>query len=126
MLRDALLDAARPSSLRAVASAADLAGYLEGTDAILTPAPSLVIVDLDLPEGEGLAAIRVVKDDPDHRRLPVVALTRRADTAAVEQAYDAGVNTVLERPLTFLALVRLMKVFTAYWLDAATLPRRAA
>jgi two-component system response regulator len=53
----------------------------------------------------------------------VVALTRTRDHDAVARAYDAGANTVLPRPVTFLALVRLMKVFSAYWLEAALLPR---
>ena len=47
------------------------------------------------------------------------AIPTAAQTAA---AYDAGANTYIVKPVTFLALVRLMKVFTAYWLDAATLP----
>jgi two-component system response regulator len=37
-------------------------------------------------------------------------------------AYEAGANTYIVKPVTFLALVRLMKVFTAYWLEAAELP----
>ena len=41
---------------------------------------------------------------------------------ATAVAYDAGANTLIAKPVTFLALVKLMKVFTAYWLDAATLP----
>ena len=41
---------------------------------------------------------------------------------AVGAAYDAGINTYLAKPVTFLALVKLMKVFTAYWLETAVLP----
>jgi two-component system response regulator len=33
---------------------------------------------------------------------------------------------VIAKPVSFLALVKLMKVFTAYWLDAAELPQEAA
>ena len=44
------------------------------------------------------------------------------DPEAVGAAYDAGVNTYLAKPVTFLALVKLMKVFTAYWLETAVLP----
>ena len=44
------------------------------------------------------------------------------DLEAVGAAYDAGVNTYLAKPVTFLALVKLMKVFTAYWLETAVLP----
>ena len=40
----------------------------------------------------------------------------------VSSWYDAGANTYIVKPVTFLALVRLMKVFTAYWLETAELP----
>ena len=126
MMRDALLEGARASTLRAVTSAADLAGYLEGAGAVATPRPSLVLIDLDLADEEGLAAVRAVKSDPGHGRIPVIGLTRRSEHSVVDDAYAAGANTVLPRPVTFLALVRLMKVFTAYWLEAAALPRRTA
>ena len=43
------------------------------------------------------------------------------DPETVEAAYAAGANTYIVKPVTFLALVRLMKVFTAYWLETAEL-----
>jgi two-component system response regulator len=128
MLRDALLEGARPSVLRAVSGPAELGDYLHRrgahADPVTAPLPSLVLVDLDLPGDGGLAAVRAVK--AEQARIPVVGLVRRADPERVAAAYDAGANTVLPRPVTFLALVRLMKVFTAYWLEAAELPRAAA
>jgi CheY-like chemotaxis protein len=119
MVRDALLEGAKPSMLRTVGNAQELDEYFASG-----PAPSLVMVDLDLPDGDGLRAVRAVKET--RRRIPVVALTHRSDPETVAAAYDAGANTVLPRPVTFLALVRLMKVFTAYWLEAASLPEETA
>jgi CheY-like chemotaxis protein len=128
MVRDALLEGARPSVLRTVSGAAELADYLHRrgahVDPVTAPVPSLVIVDLDLPGDGGLAAIRAAKEA--RVRIPVVAVVKRADPQRVAAAYDAGANTVILRPVTFLALVRLIKVFTAYWLEAAELPQEVA
>ena len=44
------------------------------------------------------------------------------DPRTIAAAYEAGANTYIVKPVTFLALVRLMKVFTAYWLETAELP----
>ena len=52
----------------------------------------------------------------------MVVLGEDDDAETVEQIYDAGANTYIVKPVTFLALVRLMKVFTAYWLETAELP----
>lgn len=128
MIRDALLEGARPSVLRTVSGPSELDDYLHRrgphADPVIAPLPSLIIVDLDLPAGGGLAALRASKEA--RPRIPVVGILKRPDAAQVAAAYDAGANTVIPRPVTFLALVRLMKVFTAYWLEAAELPREAA
>jgi two-component system response regulator len=115
MVRDAMLEGTGPLELRTVATATELADYLDQR-----PMPTLVLVDLD--DEEALPAIERLKQDPTTRRIPVVALTKSRDDAHIARGYDAGANTVLPRPVTFLALVRLMKVVTAYWLDAAALP----
>ena len=60
------------------------------------------------------------------RGIPVVVLARVPDPEQTAAAYDAGANTVIAKPVTFLALVKLMKVFTAYWLEAAALPPERA
>jgi CheY-like chemotaxis protein len=118
MIRDALVEGARPSILRAVADPDALEAFLRDAS------PSLVLVSLELPGEQGLAAIRAAK--AARPAIPVIALSQRPDPGAVAAAYEAGASTVLPRPVTFLALVRLMKVFTAYWLEAAALPPEAA
>ena len=126
MARDALVEGASPSDLRFAKDGQDLLDYLmrrgAHMDPISSPRPALIVLDLKLPKLGGLEAVRTIKSNQDLRRIPVVALTDDSDPEAVAAAYDAGVNTYLSKPVTFLALVKLMKVFTAYWLDTALLP----
>ena len=120
MARDALLEGRNATDLRTVADATELVAYLRragATDGAVTPAPSLIVVDAQL----GLGLIETIKRDPGTKRIPVVVLGADDDPRAVEAAYDAGANTYIVKPVTFLALVRLMKVFTAYWLETAEL-----
>jgi CheY-like chemotaxis protein len=126
MVRDALLEGVGPSDLRTVASAAELDDYLhrrgDHSDERTSPPPALVIVDIELPGNADLDAVRSIKSNADLRRIPVVVLVRAPHQHQVVAAYDAGANTVIPKPVTFLALVKLMKTFTAYWLEAAALP----
>jgi CheY-like chemotaxis protein len=119
MLRDALLEGTGAFELEAVTGAEELDGRLREDGA-----PNLVVVDLDRDDAHPFASIARLKGDAGLRRIPVIALTgaREPDPALAARAYDAGVNTVLPKPVTFLALVRLVKVVTAYWLEAAILP----
>jgi CheY-like chemotaxis protein len=126
MARDALLEGRSPTDLRFATDGQDLLDYLHRRgrhlDPISSPRPALIVLDLDLPRLRGLDAVRAIKSNQDLRRIPVVALTPDGDIEAVDAAYDAGINTYLPKPVTFLALVKLMKVFTAYWLETAVLP----
>lgn len=131
MVRDALLEGTGPCDLRTVASSGELGDYLHArdthADAATSPPPSLILVDLDLPGAEtAIDAIRSIKASPGLRRTPVIVVARYASPEQTAAAYDAGANTLIAKPVSFLALVKLMKVFTAYWLDAAELPQEAA
>jgi two-component system response regulator len=112
--------------MRTVADASELLAYLRNEPAQrgkVTPVPSLIVLDASLPgPPPGLDAVRAIKQDGATRRIPIVALGTSDDPRAIAAAYDAGANTYIVKPVTFLALVRLMKVFTAYWLETAELP----
>jgi CheY-like chemotaxis protein len=126
MARDALLEGRSPSSLRFATDGRDVLDYLyrrgAHEDPLQSPRPALIVLDLGVPDLAGLDAVRAIRSNPDMRRIPVIALTDSTDPELVGRAYDAGVSTYLAKPVTFLALVKLMKVFTAYWLDTAELP----
>lgn len=127
-LRDALLEGTGPCDLRTVATAQELDDYLHNAgahaDAVTSPRPQLIVIDIDLPDSHvgALDAVRAIKCNPELRRIPVVVLARNPEPAQTTAAYEAGANTLIAKPVTFLALVKLMKVFTAYWLEAAVLP----
>lgn len=127
MARDALLEGRNATDMRTVADGAGVLAYLERTGqtkGAVTPAPSLIVVDAELPGTPGgTDLIKALKESPKTRRIPVVALGADDDPLKVQAAYEAGANTYIVKPVTFLALVRLMKVFTAYWLETAELPQ---
>jgi CheY-like chemotaxis protein len=121
MMRDALLEGTRPCQLRTVETGKELEGYLRDPNPA-NPKPALVLIDLDLPPEGGVETLIKLKRDADLRHIPVVMLTSRPEPTSTAAAYEAGANTVIPKPATFIALVRLVKVLTAYWLEAAALP----
>jgi CheY-like chemotaxis protein len=126
MARDALLEGRNATDMRTVANGAELLAYLRPAPTPggrVTPAPSLIVLDAALPGPPGgLDLVRTLKQDARLKRIPIVALGAGDDPDTIAAAYDAGVSTYIVKPVTFLALVRLMKVFTAYWLETAELP----
>src|SRR6478736_2200990 len=126
MARDALLEGRNVTDMRTVGDGNALLAYLQRAGAkegAVTPVPSLIVVDASLPgTPAGKEVVAAMKTDPRTKRIPVVVLGESDDATTVSAWYDAGANTYIVKPVTFLALVRLMKVFTAYWLETAELP----
>ena len=126
MTRDALRDARLHNALRTVHDGVDLMDYLRrrGRHANPrdSPRPGLILLDLNMPRKDGREALAEIKQDPELRSIPVVVLTTSKAEEDVVRSYDLGVNSFITKPVTFLGLVEVMKVFSRYWLEIVVLP----
>jgi two-component system response regulator len=126
MTRDALRDARLHNPLRTVIDGVELMEYLrrEGkySDPDESPRPGMILLDLNMPRMDGREALGAIKGDPDLRSIPVVVLTTSKAEEDVVRSYDLGVNSFITKPVTFLGLVEVMKVFSRYWLEIVDLP----
>lgn len=91
-------------------------------DPEVSPAPSLVLLDLNMPRMDGREALREIKTNPELRRLPVVVLTTSRAQEDVVRAYDLGVNSFISKPVSFHGLVDAVKALGHYWFEVVDLP----
>ena len=73
-----------------------------GEDAITIAAqtlPNLILMDINLPELDGLAATRRIRDLEALREVPVVAVTAFGTEGFQRAAYDVGVDGYLTKPI---------------------------
>ena len=126
MPRDALRAARLHNDLRFVIDGVDLLDYLHRRgkyrDPASSPRPALILLDLNMPRMDGREALEAIKQDPELRSIPVVVLTTSKAEEDIVRTYDLGVNSFITKPVTFLGLVEVMKVFTRYWLEIVDLP----
>jgi CheY-like chemotaxis protein len=126
MTRDALRDARLHNDLRFVIDGVDLMDYLQRrgrhADPESSPRPGLILLDLNMPRMDGREALERIKSDPNLRSIPVIILTTSKAEEDIIRTYDLGVNSFITKPVTFLGLVDVMKVFTRYWLEIVDLP----
>jgi CheY-like chemotaxis protein len=132
MTRDALRDARLHNDLRFVVDGVDLMDYLHRRgrygEPDAAPRPGLILLDLNMPRMDGREALQAIKQDAELRSIPVVVLTTSKAEEDIVRTYDLGVNSFITKPVTFLGLVEVMKVFSRYWLEIVDLPpdRQAA
>lgn len=62
---------------------------------------SLAIVDLEMPNLDGVELLRCMRGHPRTRHIPVIVLTWRDDKSAIESALAAGATSYLTKPLNW-------------------------
>jgi two-component system cell cycle response regulator DivK len=62
--------------------------------------PDVILMDIRLPDMDGTAAARIIKDDARTAHIPVVALTSLAMKGDRELLLGAGFDGYLEKPIS--------------------------
>jgi len=93
-----------------------LAGEGSYADRNAYPWPALMLLDLKLPRKSGFEVLEWLHAQPRLKRLPVVVLTSSAETPDINRDYDLGANSYLVKPVSFDALLDMVKALGLYWL----------
>ncbi|MDX1737311.1 MAG: response regulator, partial [Alphaproteobacteria bacterium] len=58
----------------------------------------LVLMDIQMPNMDGLTAARKIRENPKHANLPIVAMTAHAMASDRKESLDAGMNRHISKP----------------------------
>ncbi|RIK94573.1 MAG: histidine kinase, partial [Burkholderiales bacterium] len=75
------------------------------------PGIELVLMDIMMPEMDGLTAIRRMREDPRWADVPVIALTAKAMSDDRDRCLEAGANDYVAKPIDVDKLVSLCRVW---------------
>lgn len=126
LVADAFAENRLANDLRFVVDGEDLMDYLYRRGPYLDPSsaprPGIILLDLNMPKKDGREALKAIKADPRLRCIPVVVLTTSRAEEDIRRSYDLGVNSFIAKPVTFAALVELVRVLGQYWFEIVELP----
>jgi CheY-like chemotaxis protein len=70
-------------------------------------------MDIMMPEMDGYQTIGAIREKPDFRRLPIVALTAKAMKGDREKCLDAGASDYLAKPVNTEQLLSALRMWLA-------------
>ena len=126
LAKEALAESRLANTLYCVEDGEELLDYLyrrgKFADPKSSPRPGLIFVDLNMPKKDGREALREIKADDRLRQIPIVVLTTSQAEEDIYRSYDLGVNSFITKPVTFDALVNVMRALGTYWFEIVELP----
>lgn len=84
--------------------------------------PDFVLLDLGLPDIDGIDVLESIRNDPDACHIPIVVLSGQSDEDTVHRCYKKGVNAFMPKPDDLDEYFRLAQLIVAYWGSGAKLP----
>ena len=127
MVKEALEESRLKNDIHFVENGEELVDYLHNrgrfTDKEKFPTPGLILLDLNMPKKDGREALKEIKADPHLRLIPVVVLTTSKAEEDILRTYDLGVSSFITKPVTFTALVDVMRTLSKYWFEIVELPK---
>lgn len=64
-------------------------------------APDLILLDIMLPDMDGIEVCRHLKSDPGTMNIPVLFITGKTDDEAIQQGFDVGGADFIAKPFHY-------------------------
>ena len=71
--------------------------------------PSLVILDIMLPEEDGLSVLAKLRADPDMKQIPVLMVTAKSTEIDKVKGLDLGADDYMTKPFGVMELISRVK-----------------
>ena len=77
----------------------------EGVERARADRPDLILLDVVMPEMNGLDALAAIRADETTRHIPVIMVTTRSESDSMETGYARGCNDYVTKPVNSAELL---------------------
>ncbi|MEH6358174.1 MAG: EAL domain-containing protein [Pseudomonadales bacterium] len=79
----------------------EAANGVEALQAFAEETPDIVILDIEMPEKDGIEACADIRNDPKGKLVPIMMSTGMDDTASINRAYEVGATDFEIKPINW-------------------------
>lgn len=106
--------------LHVVRDGQEAVDYLSGADGFADrakhPFPKVLLLDLNMPRLDGFEVLKIVRNELNFTKLPVIVLTQSEKPSDIKRAYELGATSYFRKPDKLESLDEMIHVLHAYWL----------
>lgn len=87
-------------------------GFTDGRSvlkALKTEKPDLIVLDIMLPEADGIDVLKEIRSNPETRKIPVIMATAKGTETDKIKALDMGADDYLVKPFGVMEMVSRIK-----------------
>jgi CheY-like chemotaxis protein len=88
----------------------------------LSPRPSIILLDLNMPKKDGIQTLQEIRNCPEIRTIPVVVLTTSRDRDLMLRIYRLGGSAFITKPSVYGDMIKAMDRLCSYWFKTVSLP----
>lgn len=100
-----------------------LMGEMKGKKKTTSSLPDLILLDLMLPGMSGMEMLKILKQQPRTKSIPVIVLTTSSLDSKIDKAYELGANSYIAKPIGHQDFVIKLAELNMFWSVTAELPR---
>lgn len=82
---------------------------IDGIERALNDAPDFIILDIQLPDMNGMEVLRKIRAHPAGKHVPIIAMTSYAMAGDRERLLKAGCTSYIEKPIDPMLVVGQIK-----------------
>jgi len=83
---------------------------------------AVVMLDLDMPNIDGMEVLKTLYDDEELKKVPVVVFSAISDQQTILDCYDSGANAYVQKPNTPEDYGTTLSAIANFWADINVLP----
>lgn len=86
-----------------------------------SPLPRMVLLDINMPDMDGLEVLKAIKNDRNLQVIPVIMLSSSVEGKDIKQAYELGADSYIAKPVSINGLFRAIEMLKNFWFEIVVL-----